>query len=332
VSTAITLPRGIASTFEPVDAALFALLQALRVRGYRFVTITPAAHARVLARGPQRDAADLRDVFGWSLPFAPETLDGDILRLLTEADALEPMRGGRLKSRYRVSELDGDLFLHSAYPTTAEDAVFFGPDSYRFADLVRRELSGDPPRREARLVDIGAGAGVGAVAAAKLCPGLRTTMTDINPEALRLARINAHAAGISADFGIGRNLDASPGPVDVALANPPYIIDAAGRNYRDGGDMHGGRVAYDMAAAAVGRLSYSGRLILYTGSAIIAGEDPLRAALAALVAAQACTLRYREIDPDVFGDELEKPPYRDVERIALVAAVISRIGTPTAVQ
>ena len=31
-----------------------------------------------------------------------------------------------------------------------------------------------------------------------------------------------------------------------------------------------------------------------------------------------------EIDPDVFGEELESPAYRDVERIALVAALIDR--------
>jgi hypothetical protein len=33
-------------------------------------------------------------------------------------------------------------------------------------------------------------------------------------------------------------------------------------------------------------------------------------------------LRYEEIDPDVFGEELEEEPYRNVERIAAVGAVI----------
>ena len=326
MSTAITSPENIDLADGP-GAALLALLEALQRRDYRFVTVTPASHARVLEREPGREARGLRDVFGWSLPFAPGILDPELLRLLDEAGALEPAGDGRFKSRYRVSELGGDLFLHSAYPTTAEDAVFFGPDSYRFADLVQRELRRDPPRRGARLVDMGAGAGVGAIAAARLCPALRPAMTDINPEALRLARINARAARVAADFTLGADLAGVPGPIDIALANPPYIIDAAGRDYRDGGKLHGGGVARDMAAAALGRLSPSGRLILYTGSAIIAGEDRLRAALAALAAEQACTLRYDEIDPDVFGEELEKPPYREVDRIALVAAIISREAT-----
>lgn len=319
-----SLVRADVAPEEETDAALSALLRILAQRDYRFITPTPATHARILARNPRREAADLRDVLGWSLPFAPQALDHDILQLLTAADALEPLGSGLLKSRYRVSELGGDLFFHSAYPTVAEDAVFFGPDSYRFADLVRRELRRDPPAAGAHLADIGAGAGVGAIAAARLCPGLKVTMTDINPKALRLARINARAAGIEAQYATGANLDAVADPIDIALANPPYIIDADGREYRDGGDMHGGRIAYEMAAAALDRLSPSGRLILYTGSAIIAGEDPLRKALAAVVEARGRMLRYREIDPDVFGEELEKPPYRDVERIALVAAVVSR--------
>jgi methylase of polypeptide subunit release factors len=312
---------------DRADAALLALLQILQVRGYRFVTTTPASHARVLARAPARSALDLRDVFGWSLPFDPDLLDAEIRELLAVADALEPLPDGRVRSRYRVSELGGDLFLHSAYPTVSEDAVFFGPDSYRFAGLVREELRRDPPPPGNRLADIGAGAGVGAIAAAKVCPTLCVTMTDINREALRLAAINAAAARVRAECVQGAHLDGVSGSLDIVLANPPYIIDGAGRDYRDGGDMHGGGVGYEMAVAALDRLSPLGRLILYTGSAIVAGEDPLRQALARLAAETGFSLRYRELDPDVFGEELENPEYRDVERIALVGAVFSRLAS-----
>ena len=34
-----------------------------------------------------------------------------------------------------------------------------------------------------------------------------------------------------------------------------------------------------------------------------------------------CSLDYRELDPDVFGEELDRPAYRDVDRIAVVAAI-----------
>lgn len=310
---------------DPVrqEAALADLLHALRARSYAFVTPTPATHARVIAR-TKGGARDLRDVLGWCLPFEPSILDMEISGVLRAADALELLPCGRFKSRVRVSTLGDDLFVHSAYPTDDEDAVFFGPDSYRFADLIRDELARSPPPRGARLVDVGAGAGVGAIVAAHACPAVSVTMTDINPHALRLARINAAVAGVEAEFVMGPNLDPVVGAVDLALANPPYIIDAAGRGYRDGGDMHGGRVSCEIAEAAVSRLSGGGRLILYTGSAIIDGTDRLRRALVALAEREGCAIRYREIDPDVFGEELEKAQYREVERIAVVAAVIAR--------
>lgn len=308
---------------DTAEKALLALLVRLKQAGYRFVTPTPATHARVVARSSRRVGRNLRDALGWSLPFEARVLDPGLLDLLHAAEALVPEPEGRLRSRYRVSSLGTDLFLHSAYPTDEEDAVFFGPDSYRFADLVRGELDRRPPRAGARFVDIGAGAGVGAIVAARLCVGLQVTMTDINPQALHLGRINAAAAGIEARCALGANLDPVEDPVDLALANPPYLLDAAGRDYRDGGDMHGGRVAYEMAVAAAGRLAPDGRFILYTGSAIVDGQDALRAALTRLSAEHGLTLRYREIDPDVFGEELEQPGYEDVERIAIVGAVLT---------
>lgn len=308
------------------EAALGALLEELRERGYRFVTPTPATHARVLARPDRRQARDLADVLGWSLPFARDLLEPALFALLARADAIEPAGDGRWRSRYRVSTLHGHLFLHSAYPTDATDAVFFGPDSYRFADLVAAELAICPHRPGARIVDIGTGAGVGAVVAATLCPQAAIAMTDVNPRALALACVNARAAGVAAQPIEGDTLAGIEGPIDVALANPPYIVDEAGRAYRDGGGMHGGEVSLEMARMAVDRLAPAGRFILYTGSAIVRGRDRLGEALAALAVENGCALRYREIDPDVFGEELETPAYADVDRIALVAAVVTKAG------
>jgi methylase of polypeptide subunit release factors len=313
-----------ATRLQGGNDALLELLKQLEARDYTFITPTPASHARILARASRREARDVRDILGWSLPFAPEIVDPALLKTLLAADALTTLADGQLKSRYRVSSLDSRLFLHSAYPTDAEDAVFFGPDSYRFATLIRQELMQCPRLDGAHLVDIGAGAGVGGIIAAGMCPDLRITMTDINPRALDLARINARAAAIEVDYLLGTNLDPVEEPIDIALANPPYIIDSAGRDYRNGGDMHGARAALDMAVAAVERLAVGGRFILYTGSPIIAGEDRLRQALTELAADRGCALRCREIDPDVFGEELAKAEYAEVERIAVVAAVISK--------
>ena len=62
-----------------------------------------------------------------------------------------------------------------------------------------------------------------------------------------------------------------------------------------------------------------GAFLLYTGSAIVDGEDRLKGAL--LETLRGFDVRYREIDPDVFGEELEREDYADVERIAVVGVV-----------
>jgi hypothetical protein len=307
------------------DQALFDLLSALRTGGYRFVTPTPATHARVLKRPDKRTANDLRDVFGWSLPFNAEVVGPEILALMDRGGVLR-RDGDRLASTVRVSTLDDWLFLHSAYPPKGEDAVFFGPDSYRFASFLRAELDGRGGG--GRIVDVGAGSGVGGVVAAASWPGASVVLGDVNRQALRLARINAAHAGTGAETVESSGLDALEGQFNLVIANPPYMVASDGRAYREGGDMHGAELSLDWAMQAVGRLAPGGRLLMYTGSAIVAGEDPLRGALEPVMQAAGCEWSYRELDPDVFGEELERPEYQDVERIAVVALVArKRSGT-----
>jgi methylase of polypeptide subunit release factors len=227
---------------------------------------------------------------------------------------------GLCRSRVRVASVDDRLFLHSAYPTDEADSVFFGPDSYRYVRFLHGELPRFPPTR--RLVDIGAGGGVGAIMAAALLPGARLTATDINPVALRWARVNARHAGVELEIIEGPGLEAVEGPVDLVIANPPFVADPAGRLYRDGGGMRGARLSLDWALAAAQRIEPGGAILLYTGSAIVAGRDELREALAAQLPALGCSLRYAEIDPDIFGELLDQPGYEAVERVAAVGAVI----------
>ena len=70
------------------DAALVELLHFLRLQSYRFITVTPATHATVLAR-PAPQPADLRDIFGWSRPFETRDLEPALLTLLEQAGAVE---------------------------------------------------------------------------------------------------------------------------------------------------------------------------------------------------------------------------------------------------
>jgi methylase of polypeptide subunit release factors len=305
------------------DAALLDLLHKLRERNYAFTTPTPATHGRVIQRPGRRTAKTIEDVLGWSLPFGPGIMPAKLVACLQNAEMVEEV-GSQMRSRIRVSSLRGALYLHSAYPTVATDAVFFGPDSYRFADLVASELMSEPVSEGAHIVDIGTGAGVGAIVAAATCASTRISMTDINTKALRFARINAAAADIPIQAVECAGLEKVDGRVDVALINPPYIMDEHARTYRDGGGMHGAELSLDLAMTALERLNPGGRVILYTGSAIVSGQDALRSALEQRADADGWTLSYKELDPDVFGEELDHPAYQDVERIALIAAIIRR--------
>ena len=306
---------------DDVDAALLELITHLHFLDYRFITPTPETHRRVLARKAGAVARDLRDVFGWNLPFAPALLPVPLFERLASLGILRD-HAGLNKSRVRVSSVGDRLFLHSAFPTSQKDAVFFGPDSYRFARFLEAELAGAPETH--RLVDIGAGAGVGAIAAAALVPHARLTLTDINPLALRYAAINACHAGLDVELVEGNGMDPVVGSFDLAITNPPFIVDSQQRTYRHGGDMHGGALSLQWALAAARMVAPGGRVLLYTGSAIVDGADGLKAALRECLPGLGCSLRYTELDPDIFGEQLDEPGYEDVERIAAVGAVIQR--------
>lgn len=309
---------------EDITRARVELLDELKHRNYQFITPTPATHARVLSRSGKSTAQNLRDVFGWSLPFEAGLLDEDLLNAMRTGDLLE-RRGDLLTSRVRVSTLGAHAFLHSAYPTTQRDAVFFGPDSYRFAAFLQAELPRLAPIKH--MIDIGAGTGVGGVVALRPGRVKNLTATEINPAARELLNANFDFVMMSRQkddkFSLRDvqcdGIDGVDGPVDCIIANPPYIIDAAHRAYRDGGGMHGAEISLTWAKAAAERLTRGGAFLLYTGSAIVNGEDRLKAALHDVLAG--FDVRYREIDPDVFGEELEREEYSEVERIAVVGAV-----------
>ena len=84
-------------------------------------------------------------MFGWSRPFKPNVFDFGLFQTAREAGAAHKVvaAGGDFwRCNVRAATLRGHIFLHSAFPTDAPDAVFFGPDTYRFADAVSHALAG----------------------------------------------------------------------------------------------------------------------------------------------------------------------------------------------
>lgn len=305
------------------DVALVQLGRRLQADAYHFTTVTPLTHQRNNARDPSRPAQGLRDVFGWNRPFETGLLPAPELQALVDSSVVRE-HGGMWLSEVRWASLCGLLFVHSSFPTIAHDSVFFGPDTYRFAQAIEEHL------RTAlhpihRAVDIGCGSGAGAVLIARARREASVLAVDINPTALRYTAVNAALAGVeNVSAWHSDILQGTTGEFDLIVANPPYMQDPQQRAYRHGGDRLGSQLSVRILEQALARLTVGGSLVLYTGAPCVAGQDLFLAQARLLVDRPELSWAYREMDPDVFGEELETPEYAKAERIAAVVLTVTR--------
>jgi methylase of polypeptide subunit release factors len=159
-------------------------------------------------------------------------------------------------------------------------------------------------------------------------------LADISEPALELAAINRALAGRDrATVGLQQSdvLASVEGDFDVIVSNPPYLVgpDPASsqqtRLYRDGGGSLGIDLSVRIVTESLARLGAAdgGELVLYTGAPIVDGRNVLQDRLAPLLRSEASAYRWEELDPDVFGEELERPAYRGTERLSVVALIAS---------
>lgn len=321
--------------------ALVGLLQAIRNTGYSFTTITPLSHATVNARpgnqwakctAPQQADSNhrlLRGVFGWSRAFHQKDIDPTIFALMQEADVLKPYEDGQGSgwlSAVRISTFQHktfgtQYFIHSAFPTAEEDSVFFGPDTYRYLHEINSQMTSTSKIR--RAVDIGTGAGPAAILIGLQYPEAEVYAVDINQRALDITSVNAEVANTTKVKPLYSDLLSDiEGSFDLITANPPYLVDKDQRAYRHGGGDFGASLSYAIVESAIPRLSVGGSLLLYTGVAINDGVDAFKYKvedyLQSLPQHQPLNWAYREIDPDIFGEELANPCYAKTDRIAAV--------------
>jgi methylase of polypeptide subunit release factors len=306
------------------DEALFALGEKLRGEGYQFTAITPASH-RIVTDRPFELPTTLHSIFGWSRPFRQNAFTRRIIALLERAEELETGHGW-FRSKVRFSTIDDRLFVHSAFPTLSRDAVFFGPDTYRFARAVRLALANMEVAAPFTIIDIGCGSGAGGLLAAmQLLPQrAEIVLSDVNETALRFSRINAALNGLPGARIVSSDIfERIEGLGNMIISNPPYLVDEAERLYCHGGGELGLALSLRIAEESIGRLASGGRLVLYTGTPIIAGTDTFFEALRPVLQARNCSYSYEEIDPDVFGEELDSPPYDRADRIAVVVLTVT---------
>jgi SAM-dependent methyltransferase len=305
------------------DVALLQLGRRLQADGYQFTTVTPLTHQRNNQREDNQKARDLRGIFGWNRPFESQLLPDAELKALLSSSVIRAHVGLWI-SDVRWSSLRDTLFVHSGFPTVAHDSVFFGPDTYRFAQAIEEHLrTSTHPVRTA--VDIGCGSGAGAILIAKARHDAQVLALDINPTALRFTAVNAALAeteNVSAWHS--DLLDSVSGDFDLIVANPPYMQDSQKRAYRHGGERLGSALSVRIVEQAINRLTPGGSLVLYTGTSWVDGVDLFLEHARPIVDQSGFTWSYREVDPDVFGEELETENYTQAERIAAVVLTVTR--------
>ena len=156
--------------------------------------------------------------------------------------------------------------------------------------------------RPSRVADVGTGSGAIAVAIANVCSNVEVWATDISRSAVALARANVRRHGLEARVFVrhGDLLTPVPGPVDLIVANLPYLAASTAARHPDlaseptaavfaAGD--GLELYRRLVDAAASRLTEGGGMLLQLDRRVVAasrGELPmLRAALGNTVAAAA---------------------------------------------
>ena len=74
-----------------------------------------------------------------------------------------------------------------------------------------------------RIADVGTGSGAIAISIALEMPSAEVFATDISPEALKVASMNANQLGAEVGFIQGNLLGSLQGKFDIIVSNPPYI-------------------------------------------------------------------------------------------------------------
>ena len=112
--------------------------------------------------------------------------------------------------------------FHGLDLLTAPGRVFTPrPSTEALVDAALARIDDQP----VSVADVGTGSGAIAVAIAVAAPNAEVWATDTNPEAIELTRANANRHGVGGRVHAvhGDLLEPVPGPIDVVVANLPYL-------------------------------------------------------------------------------------------------------------
>lgn len=141
-------------------------------------------------------------------------------------------------------------------------------------DLAAMRSAASPTYGSPRVVDVGTGSGCIAISLALHVPDIQIFAVDISPDALLVAQKNAlrHGVAPKITFFCSDLLDAVPQPVDLIIANPPYIARSEWADLPREVRLHEPRLALDGGAdglRVVARLLEQARLWLRSGGSLL---------------------------------------------------------------
>lgn len=231
----------------------------MQIPGWKAGTAGEMAREPVaMPPGPARTASPADRLLGHN-PWEPSSLGRSRMNALTRRLTLlghsvqRPLLRRRL-GRVVLEEIDG-------VPLVVLRQVF-NPVLFRTGEILARTVAASPfAEGNGRALDLGTGSGAGAVFAARR--GFRVTAVDLNPEAVRCARINALLHHLEDRIEVREGDLFSPvagEQFDLVLFNPPFFRGAP----RDRLDLawRGTDVLERFAAGLPGALTERGTALL----------------------------------------------------------------------
>ena len=163
------------------------------------------------------------------------------------------------------------------------------------SELLVREALRRLGDRGGRVADVGTGSGAIAIAIAAACPGAEVWATDTSANAVRLARANVRRHGLQARVFVAQGdlLDPVPAPLDLIVANLPYVpertafrhpelwVEPAGAVFAAGDGLGAYRRLIDAAST---RLAPDGALLVQIDRNVLASRRVGLPALQAILA------------------------------------------------
>ncbi|MDB1086533.1 methyltransferase [Streptomyces sp. ACA25] len=213
-----------------------------------------------------------------ALPMEPALADGWLVRdghRLRAAVDVRPFSGPDGQDWWIVSDpgcaVGGAAGIRTTGETRGDVVLGVGGASTTLAQLTVREPV-------ARALDVGTGSGIQALHAS--LHATRVTATDLNPRALRMARLTLALSGApEADLRQGSLFEpvADDGPFDLIVSNPPFVISPLPSpedrlTYRDGG-MTGDELCRTLVRQSGELLAEGGHCQLLANWEHLEGED-----------------------------------------------------------